>query len=618
MTALAGGLCVAPPSGAETSTPEWLAVLNEYRVASGLDPVVEEPDWTPGVVAHLDYLSKTPSVYRSGAYASDHTQNPASPRYTPSGAEAAASMSLAYGADDREVIERLLTAPFHAIGLLRPGLRRSAFGNDGLRAGLDTSRGVVGDRSTLPILFPGNGSTVSLSTYDGNENPDPLESCPGFQIPSGFPLLALLPSVPSPKLSVAISENGVALPASDVCVVTATNVRSSDPIYGSSALATLRRDNAVVIIPRRSLQAGRHVVTIAQPGLTPVVWSFNTELPKAAVPTRVLPNRPLRVRLAGAGDTVVGTVTIDQSAAAGFATVYTCGFGVPPTSNVNFRAGEAASAGFVATADAVGDVCVAVSAAAHVIVDRAGFATNRLLPAVSPRRVFDSRVAMKIEPNTVTRLSLGTGGRAVVAGTITVTDADDGFVSLGACDPSLGSTSIANVSARRTVGNLFVAQTDDRGDVCVRASMAAHVIVDRAVVTTAQVITPSVGRMFDSRRTSRLRAGEPLRLSIDSDEPRAIIATATAVTPSTNGYLIAFDCGSPRPETSVANFAAGATTAATFAVGLRPGADLCLVSSADTDLVVDALASTAALDATEKPWRAIDTRVDRFRVDLTR
>ncbi len=75
---------------------------------------------------------------------------------------------------------------------------------------------------------------------------------------------------------------------------------------------------------------------------------------------------------AGAGKAVIGTLTITQPAAAGYATLYGCLDGMPETSNVNFPAGRDVANLFVARTDANGDLCVVPSTDAHVIVDLVG------------------------------------------------------------------------------------------------------------------------------------------------------------------------------------------------------------------------------------------------------
>ena len=193
-----------PASGAETVQPStldpggsWLDLVNDYRAMAGLPSVVEEPTWSDGLAKHLTYLQKTPANLKTGAYASAHTENPASPWYTPEGDTAGRSADLYIGnvSNDRVAIQAWMAAPFHAIGLLRSRLQRVAYARTSAGAALDVIRGVTGPANRQPVLWPGAGSQVDL-TQAGPESPDPLDSCPGFKRPAGLPIIAMLPSDP--------------------------------------------------------------------------------------------------------------------------------------------------------------------------------------------------------------------------------------------------------------------------------------------------------------------------------------------------------------------------------------------------------------------------------------
>jgi hypothetical protein len=110
-------------------------------------------------------------------------------------------------------------------------------------------------------------------------------------------------------------------------------------------------------------------------------------------------------------------------------------------------------------------------------------------------------------------------------------------------------------------------------------------------------------RVFDSRfpalfpplrgASSRVHAGEEIsvaiggRGSIPTDGIQAVAVNITAVDPSDAGFLTAWPSGTPRPDTSSINYAAGRTVAnlATLALGADGG--LALVASTDTDVVLD-------------------------------
>jgi hypothetical protein len=277
-------LAVAPPSSSAVSRSDWLGRINEIRTASQLPPVVEERAWSAGILAHLNYLWNTPSDLTEGV--SLHSENPASPYYTPEGAKEGESSDLGDGKTNVEAIDNWLAAPFHAIGMLRPGLEKVAFarvpstGN----AGLDVISGINYEIPPKLVLFPGPDSTIDLAHYIG-ESPPPIETClaehPGADYDSaGLPLIALLTESPAPDLSATLTlpdGTQVSSDGNDLCVVTASTFVTRDTIYGPTGSSILSFDNAVFLVPRLPLVSGRYSVTISQPGKPDIAWSFNSE-----------------------------------------------------------------------------------------------------------------------------------------------------------------------------------------------------------------------------------------------------------------------------------------------------------------------------------------------------
>jgi hypothetical protein len=587
----------------------WLETLNSYRAASGLDPVFNEPTWAPGIANHLRYLTETPPSYRVGVFANEHTENPASPYFTASGEAASRTSSLGYGWTERAAIETFLTAPFHAIGLLRPGLRRSAFAAREINVGIDTIRGLVDDRSSAPVLFPGNDAETTLTTYTGNESPNPLETCKGYRSPSGLPLLALLPTAPSPDLAVTLSTGGRQL---ETCVVTADSFITSDPLYGNAGRDTLRRDNAVVLVPRSPLALGTYSVRVTQPGRDDIAWSFTVVPPLDITDGRVDPGHPLRVRAGGPNQTVTGTVTVVGPLHAGYATVYPCSLGLPATSNVNFDEQRTVAGAFVAEADANGDLCVNVSTPADLVVDIVASADRP--DATNPVRAVDTRESTPVPAGVPTRLHVSGSGQAALIGTVTMTDVnDDGHLSIGACDAKLGETSIVNVRAGESAANLFVAPVDSNGDLCVQSSVEANVVIDR--VAASSELRPASRRLLDSRSSRIVGAEQIVRVPtmVSPAGETTVIGNLTIVDPEDDGYIVVYDCAKAPPSTSNANYHAGQNVATAFVVGVSSGGELCVRASARTHVLIDQSATTRVFGDLLPPVRAVDTRREPHR-----
>jgi hypothetical protein len=287
------------PARAATSAPVWLATINYWRAATGLPPVTDNPAWDQGLLNHFIYLKKTPAQYMTGQYASLHTENPASPYYTASGAQEAASSDLAPGAStDLGALDEWLAAPFHAIGMLRPDLTEVALAVGDGTGGLDVISGLNGDfQQTAPILYPGPGSTTSLLDF-GGELPDPTETCGWQGDHVGLPLIVMLVSAPSPGLSATLtgpSGGPESSAAKTLCVVDQFTYHSTDTIYGPTGLNILQGGNAVLLIPRRPLLVGSYAVSVSQPGQADIDWSFRAGRPPG-------PPRVSALRFAGGRD----------------------------------------------------------------------------------------------------------------------------------------------------------------------------------------------------------------------------------------------------------------------------------------------------------------------------
>jgi hypothetical protein len=296
-TAAAGtviiGLAAAatgPASASITATARartWLQEINYYRVGAGLKPVTANPAWNRGILNHLRYLAYTPKKYLTGEYASVHTENPKSPYYTKSGALEGSRSDLIVGGNYGALgdIDLWLTAPFHAIGMLRPDLTKVAFADGYGSAGLDVIGGLTyGNPDPKPVLFPGNHVTTNLTSYAGGELPNPLQSCHFSKAarakPIGLPLIALLPATPSRSLVATLAWPGGHLErtnAGSLCLVDQFTYHSTDKIYGPTGKEILVDGNAVLLFPIGTLTPGSYRATIHDGAKHTYTWTFKVK-----------------------------------------------------------------------------------------------------------------------------------------------------------------------------------------------------------------------------------------------------------------------------------------------------------------------------------------------------
>jgi hypothetical protein len=132
-------------------------------------------------------------------------------------------------------------------------------------------------------------------------------------------------------------------------------------------------------------------------------------------------------------------------------------------------------------------------------------------------------------------------------------------------------------------------------------------------------------RLMDTRSgprgPTRLRAGETVILGVAGrgatpSTATAAVLNAAAVDPAADGFISLTTCdhGSGVPPTSTLNFKAGSNTANSSIVTLDPFGDVCIYSSAETDVIVDMTAwlgeeGSTAMGAIVRSRRAVDSRL---------
>jgi uncharacterized protein YkwD len=264
-----------PPPSPEMDV--WLVHLNSYRAMAGLPPVSNNPDWGNGAYLHSRYMVKNDFI--------GHTENSGNPWYTAEGEQAAQTSNLAAShsstAEDTYAIDLWMQAPFHAIGILDPRLSRVGYGSfreddGGLQMGatLDVIRGLgeLPPTVSYPIAWPADGSTVTLTSHF-SESPNPLSSCPGYQVPTGVPILLQIGSGDqTPKiLAHSFSQGSESL---EHCIFDETSYSNPDSSAQNLGRAILGARDTIVLIPRQPLVPGtRYAVSIKLESGT-YSWSF--------------------------------------------------------------------------------------------------------------------------------------------------------------------------------------------------------------------------------------------------------------------------------------------------------------------------------------------------------
>jgi Domain of unknown function DUF11/Bacterial Ig domain len=126
----------------------------------------------------------------------------------------------------------------------------------------------------------------------------------------------------------------------------------------------------------------------------------------------------------------------------------------------------------------------------------------------------------------------------------------------------------------------------------------------------------------ESQATGLIDAGETIEVviggrgSVPADATSAVM-NLTAVTPTGNGYITAYDCDLDRPLTASLNFATGVNVGNEVVTALSDTGSLCLYASTATHLTVDVAGYVPATSSIEPiaPWRLLDTRPTGTTVD---
>ena len=282
----------SPVEAGGVASSDWLGVVNAYRAQSGLSPVAENPAWSGGAQNHSCWMLLNGIA---------HDEAPGTAGYTTAATRRATAATLPCRAIRTRQLEatsnsgcrdRSTPSASCAPRSRRPDsacvrARRTRRRHHGsLRATLDVIRGNNwgAPKPAAPVVFPGNGSTTSLTRFVA-ESPDPRTFCGWGGQSVGLPLIALMPSAVTAANATLNGPNGP-IPT---CVLHKGNT-------SGTASAILGGDNAVLVIPcesprDRGIQRDASVPTAAtRPGRS---TSIRTQ---SSAPARRRPPRRPRSR----------------------------------------------------------------------------------------------------------------------------------------------------------------------------------------------------------------------------------------------------------------------------------------------------------------------------------
>lgn len=298
----------------------------------------------------------------------------------------------------------------------------------------------------------------------------------------------------------------------------------------------------------------------------------------------------------------------------GYLTVFPCATGLPPTSNLNTRAGVPTPNLAVARPDANGDVCVYSSAVSHVLVDVTGWWTatgTSRFASIDPERVEDTRTRPGrplVPANTTHVVDLADevpGGTTAIVANLTIAGpTGNGFATAFPCGTTPPGTSNVNFRAGEARASAIVVGVDAERRMCVRTSVDAHVVVDLAGYYEDGQFGPTISlqslagaRLADSRDgtggwNGPFTPGSVRRVDAVAGRPDAARATAVVVNvvalrATGPGFVQVYPCDGAAPETSAVNYTAGGATSNLVTVELATSGELCVATSTAADVIVD-------------------------------
>jgi hypothetical protein len=397
-------------------------------------------------------------------------------------------------------------------------------------------------------------------------------------------------------------------------------LRGGAPISGATA-------NSYVVQTADKGQAITVTVTGSKPALPPVPSTAVAVTPVAAVatsgslvplvPSRILdtrsgngasgpvaPSATVSLQVTGRGGVpatgvaaVVLNVTVTDTLAPGFITVYPSGTTRPIASNVNFVAGQTVPNLAIVKLGTDGKVSLTNSSGGTVslVADVSGYylagspTVAGALAILDPARLLDTRsgtgasgpvgAGATITVPVMGHAGVPASGVSAVVMNVTVTDTQaNGYITVYPSGAALPAASNLNYVTGQTVPNLVMVKVGadgnvkftnaSAGTVSLIADVSAYTLIGTPVVPGTLAILDS-SRILDTRSglggTGPVVSGIPVSLQVTgrggvpSTGVAAVVLNVTVVGPTAAGFITAYPSGSALPPVSNLNFLPGQT-----------------------------------------------------------
>lgn len=344
---------------------------------------------------------------------------------------------------------------------------------------------------------------------------------------------------------------------------------------------------------------------------------------------RVAAGTQYEVTIAGRGDVpafatgAIVELTVVGPSGPGFATVHPCGPTLPTASALNYTTGVDVANEVFADLSPSGSICIYTFAEADLIIDVVGYVLAfDSVKLMEPARLAESRTGAptvdgesqgfgRTTPGSTTtvqvsgRAGVPSGISAAIVNVAAVDPADDGFITVHPCLAETPTASSLNYVAGVNRANELIAQVDDEGNLCIFTQHGIDLIVDVVgyVEEGSSLISTSPARFAETRAGAptvdgesqgggALEVGSSTTIQITGraavpESAVAAIVNVAAVDPAEAGFFTVDGCNTPRPNASSLNFTAGVNGANELVVQLGESGELCVFTSASTDMILD-------------------------------
>ena len=271
----------------------WLDPLNRYRQHAGLPPVTANPRFSRGDYLHSRYIATNFGARlaaRENIGIEMHLEDPSKPGYSAEGAAAGRAGDVDEMYDPRRTappswaIDNWMQSPFHRLPILNPHLHSVGYGYDCEGPTCIASLNINSDvdpvlsvpvPSPAPVEYPPDGASIDMHSFDG-EWPDPLAACPGYSLPTGYPITIQLGSMVNPGITrFSFKRIAPTAAALEACAFDGNSyINNPDPGTQKMTRNQLIYFGAIVIMPRAPLARGTYEVAVFAGGHE-YSWSFS-------------------------------------------------------------------------------------------------------------------------------------------------------------------------------------------------------------------------------------------------------------------------------------------------------------------------------------------------------